>query len=244
MESNKNKILKLVFSDPLTRLKNKNYYFQVRKNIAISMLKDLIDQKIWSILFCDANNLKYVNDNFGHIAGDKGLEALGKIIKKSIRTKRTPSDKISVSVKKDDPISIRFGGDEFLIILPNCNKSEAKNVKNRIQKNIKDNMETTKGLMLAIGIADTNDVTAPCNLKSDNEIVCFLETLIKIAEDNMYKDKAKEIKNISRKEKIEILSKNIIRLGSFGLNYNDPKDIELLIDILNDYKNQINKNSK
>lgn len=78
-----------------------------------------------SIIMTDLDHLKKVNDTYGHLAGDKILIGAAEAIKKGIR--------------KSD-IAGRYGGEEFLIILPNTGIKEALNVAERIRKYI----ETTQ----------------------------------------------------------------------------------------------------
>lgn len=75
-------------------------------------------------LFCtlDANKFKFINDNFGHSAGDKVLVEIAKCMKQSFRT---------------TDILIRFGGDEFAIFAPDIEKEEIANtVLERFMNNI------------------------------------------------------------------------------------------------------------
>ncbi|TXC91009.1 EAL domain-containing protein [Metabacillus litoralis] len=87
--------------DSLTQLPNR-YMFKKALTKEIEMARD--DQTIVAVLFMDLDRFKYVNDNFGHIMGDKLLQAV------TVRLKE--------NLEKCDTIS-RFGGDEFTIILPN-----------------------------------------------------------------------------------------------------------------------------
>ena len=62
-----------------------------------------------TLAFLDLDQLKYVNDNFGHDAGDLYIETLGSIILENLRI---------------NDMGFRVGGDEFLIFLENCENSE------------------------------------------------------------------------------------------------------------------------
>ncbi|WIF95639.1 diguanylate cyclase [Caminicella sporogenes] len=90
---------------------------KLKKIIKISKEKNLI----FTICFVDINNLKIVNDTFGHIQGDNLVIDTCKIIKKCIR---------------NTDIIARLGGDEFLIIFPEVNIKNAMKIFKRIEKEI------------------------------------------------------------------------------------------------------------
>ena len=69
-----------------------------------------------AVLFLDVDNLKGLNDSFGHDAGDRALAAVGRIIRDAIRAERDVD--FAERAMTDDDYSIsRHGGDEFLIAL-------------------------------------------------------------------------------------------------------------------------------
>ena len=115
-----------------------------------------------SIIFTDINGLKLTNDIFGHQAGDDLIIASADILRKICRT----TDVIG-----------RFGGDEFIILLPNTDKDEVE----KIIKRIKDEfaclkLSAIKG-SISIGLAiKTNTLTPIIEVLTD-------------AENQMYKDK-------------------------------------------------------
>lgn len=80
-----------------------------------------------SIVMADLNGLKKVNDTFGHNEGDFYLNALTKAIQQNIRT--------------NDLVS-RLGGDEFLIILPNCSEKIAEKIFNKVSIDLDAILET------------------------------------------------------------------------------------------------------
>ncbi|WP_458701595.1 diguanylate cyclase [Sulfurospirillum sp. 1307] len=101
--------------DGLTKLFNRKY-------LDIFMEDDINDYEDYAVAMIDIDYFKKVNDTYGHDAGDKILKGLSDIFRKIIQ--------------KDD-IAFRFGGEEFLIFMPNVNEA-----KNTIQK-IKDTFEKT-----------------------------------------------------------------------------------------------------
>ena len=69
---------------------------------------ELMKSKPGALIFCDMDNLKTINDRFGHKAGDKALKSLGEIIGKYA----------------SDGVGCRVGGDEFLLYLDNVNEDK------------------------------------------------------------------------------------------------------------------------
>lgn len=80
-----------------------------------------------AVIFIDVNDLKYVNDNFGHQEGDKLLQQVSEVLQHSLRY--------------DDKV-VRLGGDEFLLILPHSDKKSAEKIWLRIKKEFKRISET------------------------------------------------------------------------------------------------------
>ncbi|NOZ83485.1 MAG: GGDEF domain-containing protein [Epsilonproteobacteria bacterium] len=70
-----------------------------------------------SILMLDLDDFKHVNDSYGHVAGDKVLQSVVNYTKSNIRT----SDSV-----------YRYGGDEFIVLLPETNSRQAADVGNKI----------------------------------------------------------------------------------------------------------------
>ena len=155
----------LCFFDPLTDIYNRAYFEQEYKHF------DTKRQLPLSIIIGDLDLLKYVNDNFGHKEGDKLLQKVAYILKKSCR---------------DEDIIARWGGDEYAILLPKTDSKNCKLVVNRIKKlSRKENeMFPCPPLSISIGCA-TKDVQS----QSLDDV--FME-----AEDKMYKEK--KLKNNKR----------------------------------------------
>ena len=109
-----NELQRLTIEDSLTDLYNSRHLFdQLDKEIKRA------DRYLHSIslMFIDVDNFKSINDTYGHMIGDKILALSGKRIKASLRVNDS---------------AYRFAGDEFTIMLPETNSSEAIIVADRI----------------------------------------------------------------------------------------------------------------
>ena len=91
-----------------------------------------------SVMMLDIDFFKKVNDTYGHLAGDFVLKEVAKIIKNSIRQ----SDACG-----------RFGGEEFLIILPNTKLNGAMKLAERIRKNIKNHKFIFNNIPISITVS-------------------------------------------------------------------------------------------
>jgi diguanylate cyclase (GGDEF)-like protein len=101
--------------DPLTLLQNRSYldnYLPQCFEAAIARDEPL------TVLFADVDHFKKVNDTYGHQAGDAILVAVGRVLRSAIR---------------DVDVAIRYGGEEFLIVLPNTPASRAHLIGERIR---------------------------------------------------------------------------------------------------------------
>ncbi|WP_061310836.1 GGDEF domain-containing protein [Clostridium botulinum] len=156
------KRMKYIFGkDPVTSVFNRKLGLE-KLHREIKLAK--INKGNLIITFADVNNLKYINDNYGHDAGDYVLETLCSIIKNNMR-------------KRD--FIFRYGGDEFIIVFLKSNMDDANKILSRIQKEIDElgkNLEYKMGL--SYGLVEYN--------KNTNKTI---EDLIRIADCRMYENK-------------------------------------------------------
>ncbi len=130
----------LTLKDDLTQAYNRRYFENyLEEEIERSRR---FDKKL-SIIFLDMDNLKTVNNRYGHFMGSRALrEAAGRIIN---------------TVRAIDKV-VRYGGDEFCIVLPETDSAGAKKVAKRIRKTVSEKpflLENTEGVTLSasIGVA-------------------------------------------------------------------------------------------
>ncbi|HZJ99189.1 MAG TPA: GGDEF domain-containing protein, partial [Tissierellaceae bacterium] len=104
----------------------------------------------------DIDDFKRINDKYGHIVGDSVIKNIAEIISKSIR---------------DTDIFARWGGDEFVILLPNTDIQQAKEIAERMRKYIRDNLyEMEENITCSFGLAsyEKNDTTQSLLRKADD----------------------------------------------------------------------------
>lgn len=91
-----------------------------------------------SVLLCDVDDLREINNTFGHLEGDAALMVIASAFRAELRAY---------------DLCARFGGDEFLVILPETDEEEAVVVAERIQAWLADNPLPTSRGKLAVGIS-------------------------------------------------------------------------------------------
>jgi len=107
------KIEYLSFHDALTGLYNRRFFEEELHRIDVARNLPI------SIIMGDANGLKITNDIFGHAYGDMLLRKISEAIRKECR---------------NEDIIARWGGDEFVVLLPKTNEAEACQIKERIEE--------------------------------------------------------------------------------------------------------------
>lgn len=152
----KKKFELLSFYDNLTGVYNRNYFLKNDFN-------KKLDQPC-AYIMCDCNDLKKVNDCQGHEAGDAYIKAAAKLLKEAV---------------PDDGVCVRWGGDEFLLILPRCTEEACQEVVRKIEKKQQEAREKQPYMNIAVGYALRVDMG-----QEEKDV-------IRMADQNMYLDKLK-----------------------------------------------------
>ncbi|ABX32523.1 diguanylate cyclase with PAS/PAC sensor [Petrotoga mobilis SJ95] len=122
-------------------------------------------QEPLSVVFIDIDNLKYINDNYGHDAGDYILRKVTDVLKNTLR---------------ESDLIIRVGGDEFVLGLPNAEEIDVHKIFERILSQLKEvKVDGNVRINLSYGVSEYKDFQKDINL----------ESLIKEADNKMYEMK-------------------------------------------------------
>lgn len=161
--------------DDLTGLKNKNAFSQ---EIPILLNIEKRDNTDCSLLVIDFDFFKKINDEYGHLAGDRVLKKMTETLKKLIRS---------------FDIIYRYGGEEFVIFLPSTIASQAVGIAEKIRSEIENSefkitdnngIEITLKKTISIGCAGTDQFKEWDEFKSDkiNGSSKFLKKIFRAAD--------------------------------------------------------------
>jgi two-component system, cell cycle response regulator len=128
----------LVRTDSLTKLANRRHMMEY----LIQQMKVASRHKSpLSIVIADIDNFKRINDNYGHLVGDKVICQLAALLKKDCRTEDLPA---------------RFGGEEFCLILPYTDANKAFDCSERIRRNFYSEIfpSVSQPISASFGIAE------------------------------------------------------------------------------------------
>jgi len=128
------------YTDSLTGVFNRNY---------LEEITDVIDLKDYIVMLVDIDHFKRINDTYGHEIGDRVLSKFAELIKQNLRR---------------DDIIIRYGGEEFLVLLKNYRKQKKDSLK--VAERLMDTIENTEfsGIRITVSIGINMDTDKSRNL--------------------------------------------------------------------------------
>lgn len=154
---------KLSITDELTGLYNQRHFYQV-------LAKELDRAKRYkhdlSLICFDLDNFKKVNDSLGHIEGDRILRTVGELLHEALRL----SD-----------IAVRYGGDEFMVLLPDTGIEPAAKTAERIRYlfNTKCPYSVEQGsggiakVSMSLGVTETNGSEKPDQVVQRSDLAMY-----------------------------------------------------------------------
>lgn len=153
-----------IIMDELTCVYNRRY---INERLPIDLNKNSLTGAPISIIMADIDFFKNVNDNYGHLIGDKILKDFAALLSSSIR-------------EKNDWVG-RYGGEEFIIVLNNTTPDKAFIVAEKLRKLLEKKIFNYKDLN--IKITSSFGVHGISSSKSD------MDSFIKNADNNLYEAK-------------------------------------------------------
>ncbi len=210
------KIRELSYRDSVTGLYNRHYFNEELFRY------DTLRQLPLSIIVGDVNGLKLTNDAFGHLKGDELLLEVGTAIKESCR---------------HEDLVARWGGDEYVVLLPRTNIETASEISSRIKEKVSEVKGDLVKPSISIGFAT--------KYNKDQKI----ERVFKEAEDMMYRNKIIESKfaqdNLINSLKSQLRAKSLetavhcrrvkelaVRLGkAIGIRDRELENLSLIAEL-------------
>lgn len=126
----------LATTDSLTGVRNKRFLLDHGEQFLADRRKQPV-----SVMLLDIDHFKKINDNYGHITGDRILEALGRLLREKLR---------------EDTLIVRFGGEEFAVLLPRCNLREAQIRAESLRAQIEGLRPLEHPITVSVGLASTS----------------------------------------------------------------------------------------
>ena len=136
----------------------------------------------FSVILLDLDNFKIINDEYGHLAGDRALQEVARVLRQTTRPYDT---------------CIRYGGDEFVVLLSSCGAAEAEEQRRRLQEAVASiSLLADDGREIALRVSAGASV-----FPEDGETY---ERLLSRADRRMYRNKAESKTTVSVRVHAEV----------------------------------------
>jgi diguanylate cyclase (GGDEF)-like protein len=166
LEDLSQRLRNMAYRDAVTGLYNHRYF---REQLSHEIERSVRYAQPLSLVLLDMDNFKQINDRHGHLMGDRFLGLVGEVI--------------ALQVRSSD-IGARYGGDEFVVILPSTTRSDAEAAAEKIAAGVSNCAAmTATGETVRLGIC-FGVATCPSDAKSASD-------LIEAADARLYESKAK-----------------------------------------------------
>ncbi len=159
------KLEKLALTDPLTGLYNRRYFFERGWNEYVRARRYKHELAVFMV---DLDYFKKINDNFGHAIGDKVLMDVAKLFSNTLR---------------DVDLVARFGGEEFIVLIPETDQTGVEFLANRIREEVQSIIINHNGkaveVSASLGVALLDE--GECDF---DELINRADTALYLAKDN------------------------------------------------------------
>lgn len=168
LESLNNQLREMTYMDALTQIPNRRHFID---KLTHELNRAKRKQEPLSVILIDIDKFKEYNDNYGHTEGDVCLEKVASLLEAGLR-------------RKTDFVA-RYGGDEFVAILPNTDLNGAVQVAESMRKNVQDAHLEHKFSNVSPLVSITLGIYA--NIPQEN---ISLERVVQLADQSLYAAKA------------------------------------------------------
>ena len=143
-EKERDFLIKSAYTDELTKIHNRRYCIEYMERIKES------EKLAYTVICFDLNNLKTVNDTYGHSQGDILIKSAAEVIAQSFRERG---------------IVARMGGDEFIAILETADEKEVARLVERFEENIRKKNREKEGLNMSIAYGYASCDAGECQIE-------------------------------------------------------------------------------
>lgn len=153
-------LYEITTTDMMTRLKLRHHF---QSSLLEAKAEAAVNNEPLSVIMCDIDKFKPLNDTYGHLCGDQMLKSVANTILSSIR---------------QTDVAARYGGEEFVIMLPNTDLETARAIAERIRYNTEKitlpHEGTTIKTTISLGVAelaqDTDTTTKQLIARADKAL--------------------------------------------------------------------------
>lgn len=207
------KLWQLANHDPLTGLINRARFSELLDR-EIELARDR--RRTSALLFIDLDQFKYVNDSFGHAAGDRLLKLV--------------SERLVGSVRQHDVVS-RFGGDEFVVLLSDVDKKEAASICGTLVQRMQDQRFLESGdsfnIRCSIGITMiSGDGLSPAEILAQADMACHHAKARGRNQFHFYRASSKEVNEMAADAGWSQRLQTALGSDGFVLHYQPIIDLE------------------
>lgn len=207
LDKESKKIHKIEFFDDITEFKREERRLKIDaltnllndRNEAENLINEYImyaieNKENFTIVMCDIDDFKVINDTYGHDCGDEVLKQVGKVLIANTRQSEDEFDD-----RKNDIVT-RFGGDEFLILIKNVDLQETKKKMEEIKKDVESSRvfykEQEVPIKMSFGYCNVDK--SILNNVSDSNML--RNTTTDIADNYLYVEKNKKKSKVKTKK--------------------------------------------
>lgn len=157
----------LALNDALTGVFNKRF---INEKLPLNFLSAILLEQNISVIITDIDHFKKVNDTYGHLAGDYILKCF--------------AETLSVHLKRESDWIARFGGEEFLICLPDANLEKSVEIAEILRKSVESKEFKFDNAKIKITASFGVCCMKPNNKNKADEIISCADKKLYLAKDN------------------------------------------------------------